>query len=53
MRAEFIRLEDGEYIELDTVTEVFIGGKFYWLSFEKAASYKLSADKFRLVSVEA
>lgn len=53
MRAEFLRLEDGEYIELEDVTEVFIGGKYYWLSFEKADGYKLGASKFRLISIEA
>lgn len=53
MRAEFLRLEDGEYIELENVTEVFIGSKYYWLSFDKADSYKLKTDTFRLVSIEA
>ena len=53
MRAEFMRLEDGEYIELEDVLEVFLGGKYYWLSFEKVEPYKLRTDEFRLVSIEA
>lgn len=53
MRAEFMRLEDGEYIELENIVEIYIGGKYYWLSFEATASYKLKTNEFRLVSIEA
>lgn len=53
MSADFIRLADGEYITIEHLTGIFIGNKYYWLSFDKADDYKIMTSDFRLVSVDA
>ena len=52
MRAEFLHLESGNYIEFENIEEIFIGSKYYWLSFGNEPQ-KIMTSKYRLVSIEA
>lgn len=51
MKAEFIELESGKYVEIDEISELLIGSKFYWLMFDKFEPQKMLTSKFKLISV--
>lgn len=53
MKATFLRLEDGRDIEIENITEILTGSKYYWLDFDTSPAYKLRTSEYRLMSVEA
>lgn len=53
MTATFMKIKDGSFIEIEYITTLLTGAKWYWLEHNTGDTNKLPTAEFKLMSVEA